>query len=239
MRDDILLSRVRDAVQASYSSFPSREGNLDTDRLCRNPLLQSMFAETLRLRTVQFIVRASEHEDINISHWTIPKGQMVVVDTHTAHTDKTMWSTGGRGDPHPVEEFWPDRFLVYPTDPHSGPLLSRPTTDQPSSRINPQSHEPPQDISSTINDASKEPKFSLTGLSGSWVPFGGGRRQCPGRIFAKQEIVTSVALLCASFDIEFLSGASHVKPEPDMRYYGLGGARPTKKVPCRIRRRIG
>ena len=34
-----------------------------------------------------------------------------------------VWNTSGEGDPRPLEEFWAERFLVYPGDSKSGPLL--------------------------------------------------------------------------------------------------------------------
>ena len=194
----------------------------EIDKLCSQPLLQSMFAETLRLRTVQFIVRGSDHEDFKFRNWLVPKGEVVAVDTHTAHTDEEVWSSGGPGDPHPVNDFWAERFLVYPSDPNSGPLKHKKSSKEG----------PPYDHNkSNSNDG---PVFSMSGLAGAWVPFGGGRRQCPGRVFAKQEVILGAAMFCSSFEIELLSSA---KPEPNMDYYGLGGLPPKQRIPCRIRRR--
>lgn len=179
-----------------------------------------MFAETLRLRTMQFIVRSSDHEDFDCTGWKITKGKLVAVDTHAAHTNKEIWSTGGIGHPHPVDKFWAERFLIYSSDQNSGPLKHKAQYDSSG-----------MDLES--NDEGKGPKFSLGGLSGAWIPFGGGRRQCPGREFAKQEIILSVAMLCSAFDIELMTD---VEPEPDMEYYGLGGVRPKMKLPFKVRR---
>lgn len=180
-----------------------------------------MFAETLRLRTMQFIVSSSDHKDHDCNGWKIPKGQLLVVDTHAAHTNQEIWSTGDIKYPHPVDEFWAERFLIYPSDPNSGPLKHKDQYDRPKKNQESDGEE-------------KGPRFSLGGLSGAWVPFGGGRRQCPGREFAKQEIILSVAMLCSAFDIEIMTAG---EPKSDMRYYGLGGAHPTKKIQFKIRRR--
>ena len=40
--------------------------------------------------------------------------------------------------------------------------------------------------------------------AGSYFPYGGGTAVCPGRYYAKQEILAAVALLLASFDFEIL-----------------------------------
>ena len=189
---------------------------------CSQALLKSIYAETIRLRITQFIVHSSDHEDFKYKHWIIPKGQLVAVDSRAAHTNEIVWSTGGPGDPHPINEFWAERFLVYPSDPNSGPLKLEHRGKG----------EIIEDLESTTDG--NNPIFSVSGLAGAWVPYGGGRRQCPGRIFAKQEIILSAAIFCASFEIDFLSDE---RPEPDMRYYGLGGLPPTKRILCRIRHR--
>lgn len=220
MRNPDLLRRVRVEAKASLCKLPSKEAHFDVDKLSGKPLLQSMFAETLRLRTMQFIVRSSDHEDFDCTGWKIPKGKLVAVDTHAAHTNKEIWSTGGIGHPHPVDKFWAERFLIYSSDQNSGPLKHKAQYDSSA-----------MDLES--NDEGKGPKFSLGGLSGAWIPFGGGRRQCPGREFAKQEIILSVAMLCSAFDIELMTD---VEPESDMEYYGLGGVRPKMKLPFKVRR---
>ncbi|KAK4580081.1 hypothetical protein LTR86_000283 [Recurvomyces mirabilis] len=46
--------------------------------------------------------------------------------------------------------------------------------------------------------------YSATGLGGKYFPFGGGHYMCPGRTFAKQEVLGSVAVLLLNFDIEFV-----------------------------------
>lgn len=74
----------------------------------------------------------------------------------------------------------------------------------------------------------------MEGLSGAWLPFGGGLRQCPGRTFAKREIILSFAVMASTFDLELLEAGPVV---PDMKYYGLGTFPPMGKVPFKIRRR--
>ena len=52
-------------------------------------------------------------------------------------------------------------------------------------------------------------KFSTEGLTGKFFPFGGGHYMCPGRTFAKQEVLGAIAVLMLNFDIEFVE---FVKP---------------------------
>ncbi|KAK3329256.1 cytochrome P450 [Apodospora peruviana] len=51
-------------------------------------------------------------------------------------------------------------------------------------------------------DGVKTVEFALGSRSGYWFPYGGGIGICPGRHFAKQEIIGTLALLLAQFDFE-------------------------------------
>ncbi|KAL1605006.1 hypothetical protein SLS60_004549 [Paraconiothyrium brasiliense] len=53
--------------------------------------------------------------------------------------------------------------------------------------------------------------YSATGLGGKYFPFGGGHYMCPGRVFAKQEILGTVAMLLLNFDITFRGFVKHTK----------------------------
>ena len=215
-----MLHQVREKAGACLRDAGQKE--FEVEKLCSQPLLQSVFAETLRVRTSQFIVRSDEHEDFYFKKWRIPKGASVAIDTYAVHTDRNVWSTGSAEHPHPVDQFWAQRFLTYPSDPNSGPLQNY---NRPSSI-----HKP------IIQDGKpEEPKFSMAGLTGAWIPFAGGRGQCPGRNFAKQEVILGFSMVCSFFDIELLV---KTKPEPNLRGYGLGGLLPKETIPFRIRRRV-
>ena len=44
---------------------------------------------------------------------------------------------------------------------------------------------------------------STSGTTGKYFPFGGGSQMCPGRIFARLEILGAVATFLLNFDVEF------------------------------------
>ena len=46
--------------------------------------------------------------------------------------------------------------------------------------------------------------FTTSGTAGRFFPFGGGKSVCPGRVFAKQEILAATALMLLELDIEVL-----------------------------------
>jgi hypothetical protein len=56
----------------------------------------------------------------------------------------------------------------------------------------------------TTDAESGKQTFSMNGTLGKLFPFGGGKSICPGRVFAKQEILAAVAMVVLNFEFEFL-----------------------------------
>ena len=188
----------------------------DIEKLGRSPLLQSIYAEVLRLHIAAFIMRSPEWENMKLKNWIFPKGDIVLIATTPAHMDEKVWNTG-KANEHPLNQFWADRFLVFPGEPTSGPRKST------NGAVIPQIEE------------GDEPAFSIEGLDGSWIPYGGGFRACPGRHFAKREILMTFAVMVTMFDID-VDGSRALKTDP--RANGLGAQRPMNRIPFRIRERM-
>ncbi|KAI4194054.1 MAG: hypothetical protein LQ350_008000 [Teloschistes chrysophthalmus] len=209
--------------------FHHANPSLDVESVCNVPILQSMYAETLRLYTSLFSLRSAIHRDFTLDGFTIPKNELIAVDSRVTAMDKSIWNTradeGEEEGPLPLDQFWAERFLVYPKDPASGPLRGGLSNHQASP-------------TSSAHTESNTPRFTTEGLAGAWTPYGGGSRQCPGRNFAKQEIIVAFALLLSEFEIELVDADKRETVEPDMKYYGLGTLPPKTKTPFRIRRRV-
>ncbi|KAL8737233.1 MAG: hypothetical protein Q9181_001887 [Wetmoreana brouardii] len=188
LHDSSLRSRVHSSLPPAALKR-SKVGNqstslpvFDTPKLCSDPLLQSLYAETLRLRVAVLVVREPARDNYSFRGWHIKKSEVLSVSTRTEAMNREIWNTGGIGDPHPLDTMWADRFIVDPKDPSSGPLRV------PKEKRNKSNIPPLRDV-----DAGK-PYFSMDGLSASWIPYGGGLSLCPGRDFAKQEIITTAAI---------------------------------------------
>ena len=214
LRDQDLLARASREVDACRSSVPSGAVDVDTVRLIEQPLLQSCFAETLRKYTIVFAIRQPEREDAQILDYRIPQGKMMVINSAIAHTDPRNWNTGANEE-HPVESFWSDRFLTYDSKPRQTKL----------------------EATSTTSDGPEvgEPRFSLKGYSGAWIPFGGGVHQCPGRHWVRTQMLLSFVLINSAFEIDILQPKETLRM--DTGKYGLGVMQPGEKARFRIRRR--
>ena len=213
-----LLTRVRSVVQAAYDL---RHQESESVILGRNPLLQSIFAETTRLRVVGIIPQHVTAENFHLSEWLIPEGSILGLSSRAGAMNKEVWNTGVDGDPHPLDEFWAERFLVYPSNPRSGPLRK----EKPSVVAQCHTEENPE-----------QPRFSLKGTENVYTSFGGGSAICPGRHFARQEVLSTLARLVLYYDIE-LQVPDAWEPRMDPAYFPTGTLPPADKVPFRLRRR--
>lgn len=227
--DQSLFVRATPEISACRLSSATKALSFDTTKLCNQPLLQSSYAETLRLYVAVYIIRKPEYEDAQVLDYRIPKDKMIVVSSAMAHMDKRNWNLGTLEE-HPVERFWADRFLTYGgnnSKSSSGSTKPRTTTTASSSYSTP--------TLPTVNAPPSEPKFSLNGYSGAWIPFGGGIHQCPGRHWVKLQMLLSFAIISSAFDIELLLGNDKLRV--DMTKYGLGALNPAEKAGFRIRRK--
>jgi hypothetical protein len=73
--------------------------------------------------------------------------------------------------------------------------------------------------------------FSMNGTNGKLFPFGGGKTMCPGRVFAKQEVLGAVAIVLLQYDLKVLhyvdiNGKESSKFPGLMDMYGGNGIMP-------------
>lgn len=194
---------------------------LDIQRLAGSPLMQSIFHETLRLYTDVLVTREL-FEDVALPlgdtkeqqpaagggrrQVLLRKGTRVIAPTLMNH-----WDSGHFSDP-PAHVFSPDRYLV-PADP------ARKT----------------KKASGGGGSGDDERVFSSAADDGRVWPWGGGKTICPGRLFAKQEVMAAVAVVLLSFDIAPVDDKSYKIPGPAEAKPGTGGLAPGGDVKVWIR----
>ncbi|KAF2155457.1 cytochrome P450 [Myriangium duriaei CBS 260.36] len=176
-RDPELLETVRAEVGSCMIGKTRENGHMafDMEHLLRVPVLQAVYAETLRLRMHFYMIRMTDREDMPVRDWIIPRKKVIVTLTTVAHMDHKIWSTGLYNE-HPVDKFWVGRFLSTPPEGSS------------------QRYSDAAQSKNTRNSTASK-TFSMKGMEASWIPFAGGHRQCPGRHFAKRQVLLTIALM--------------------------------------------
>ncbi|KAI9644636.1 hypothetical protein NHQ30_006660 [Ciborinia camelliae] len=222
-KDPVLLSRVRkelDEVSFDPNSFASPH---DTEILIQIPLLQSIYAEVLRLHVEIQHVLYSHHSPVHVNQWIFPRKTPILVPCGPAHHNPKAWNT--RNGEFPLDTFWADRFLIYPEDSVSGPMVTTSSSSTTS-----------DSFPSSLQDRLQKPIYRESAMRNSFIAYGVGDRTCPGRFFAKREIIAVFATIVQQYNIELLTTEKNFKHS--MTYYGFGSQLPKNKIPFRIRRRI-
>ena len=224
LQDQSLMADVASEISGCRIPYDSRPSDafLDTKQITNQPLLQSLFAETLRKYTAVYITRTTEFQDGQVLDYRIPKGKMVIINSNIAHMDERNWNTGANGE-HPVTSFWGERFLTKSTEMRSCITPSEGTDSGYASGT-----EYPFEAKVEVK------KFSLDRYKGAWVPFGGGFHMCPGRHWVKTQMLLSFAMITSAFEFELLDAPRELAV--DNSRYGLGALYPGEKARFRIRR---
>ncbi|KAB2110774.1 hypothetical protein AG0111_0g2155 [Alternaria gaisen] len=92
-------------------------------------------------------------------------------------------------------------------------------------------------VSGSGND-DKRGKFSDAGLSGNWTSFGGGEHKCPGRHFARNIGIVTLAIFMGEFEIEVVDMEGARALDPGNKKKAFGTMRPKQKIAARIRKRV-
>ncbi|KAL7754861.1 hypothetical protein ACKLNR_015201 [Fusarium oxysporum f. sp. zingiberi] len=228
--DASLLRRVRHQISFAFQSTEVGE-QPDIKVLMKDPLLNSIYYETLRLRVASTVGRTSLDDQLCLAGgWKIKAGVPVMFTGWLAGLDESCWNTGqdlsGGKPQHPLEAFWAERFLDCPgSSSISGPAKKK--------RVQP-ARESPQRPTTHMGTEDERSRASVAGLRGHFFPFGGGAFRCPGETLAKQVIFASVAMVLQSYDLRLIDPEEARKIEPGHRELPFGLHSFDRPVPVEI-----
>ncbi|KAF2115749.1 cytochrome P450 [Lophiotrema nucula] len=97
--------------------------HIDERNLLRLPLLQSIYAETLRKYVSVMMVRKTRQAS-RLGGYTVPIGKKVVICNYSEHMNEALWQPETGNDLHPVGQFWGRRFLSYSKDAPNTPTFA-------------------------------------------------------------------------------------------------------------------
>ncbi|KAK0611035.1 cytochrome P450 [Immersiella caudata] len=168
-----------------------------------------------------------------LGQWKFERGSTLIANIWLGNRAPNFWNTGhdvpsGKQE-HPVESFWAEQFLEYSDDPSSGPLRKADVSvyrDAAGAERKPK----------TVEDDRKA-KVVTTGTAGYFFPYGGGTKICPGRHFAKQEMMAAVTVFMREFEVEIVDAKAAERVGLAMGYFPAGSLPPDGKMPVRMRRR--
>ncbi|KAH9900108.1 cytochrome P450 [Xylariomycetidae sp. FL2044] len=171
LKNPQLYQEVREEV-LSMVRVDDKTGarTLDVPQLQRLPLLQAVYAETMRVH-VSYTVTRDITAPIVIDGYELEKGASVSATTILAHADEAVWNPDGKT---PSSEFNVHRHIK---------IVDK--VDENGNRV-------------------RERAYAMAARPSSYFPYGGGNSICPGRHVAKQHILSTLGLLLARFEIEFV-----------------------------------
>ncbi|KAF4451424.1 Nacht and ankyrin domain protein [Fusarium austroafricanum] len=226
---DGIANRVRAELSRSVLD---KSGFVKLDDLAHQPLLNSIYYETLRLQVASTVGRKSPTDIHAPGGWEFGADLPMLVPSWLGGLDNSFWNTGGTlpgGDSqHPVDRFWAERFLEYPNDPLSGPMRKEHSTHQT----------PAAKVPSRSESDDYGAKLVTKGTQGHFFPFGGGVSKCPGEALAGQTILSSVVFMLYNFDIQLCAPNEAKKIRSQHRTLPFGSHAFDQPVPIRIRRRV-
>ncbi|KAI0198459.1 cytochrome P450 [Astrocystis sublimbata] len=118
--DTELLSRVQREIQNAIPDHGGASGDatpqsslpfkFDITAITGSPLLQSVYAEVLRMRVSLMHNRSPIRGDYNLGPYKLRQGGLVCVSTDIASNHTGVW--GEARTAQPLSQFWAERFLV-------------------------------------------------------------------------------------------------------------------------------
>ncbi|KAF2029216.1 putative cytochrome-like protein P450 [Setomelanomma holmii] len=190
---------------------PSQDATYNVRDLTDLPLIDSLLAETTRLRSRSIVVRTMR-EDLELDgHWLAPTGIPAVLLSHDAASNTQAWAEARtRAVDRPLNEYWAERFLT--------PHRSTTKANQRGQR----------------NDLGAM-SFSMEGLE--TLNIGYGQRRLLGLDYIRAMHAATLAVLFNEFELQLCDPELLDQVLPPLRDLAYGTLKPLEQIEVRIRKR--
>ncbi|KAK0657811.1 cytochrome P450 [Cercophora newfieldiana] len=212
VQDRQLWRAVQEEAESAFEVNPGTgKRKLNIHKMMGLPILQSVYAETLRVHVSVNVTREVVGESASIAGYQLPRNSLIQAPTRIAHFNEKAWATAD----HSASEFWPYRHVKY------------------------------ANIQDENGEKTEKPEFVLAAGPNDFFPYGGGVSICPGRHFAKQEIMATIAVMVTTFEIEMVEWMSFDgktksdRPaQENAKYSGSASMPPDRDMKVRWIRRV-
>jgi hypothetical protein len=192
---------------------PSHDATYNVQDIAGLSLIESVLAETVRIRTATIEVLNNSKELVLDDHWTVPTDSRIVTFSHNVALDTSAWADARpQTVEKPLEEYWPERFLL-----------------QERSASGYGSKGQGRNTGAT--------SFSMEGLESVNIALGGAQSPVLGREYTRAVHAATMAVLFSEFDMQLCDADSFDTAISSGREAAFGMLRPLDKVAIRIRKR--
>lgn len=193
--------------------YNPESGGYNIEAIFQIPVINSVNAEVDRLRLATRSILTVQGESIRLDdNWILPKGSSAIVFAQDMGLNITEWTRArSQTAMRPLEEFWPERFLV---------------PDGSASRREPKRRD------GNIGSG----RFSLEHLDSLLLP-GGGANLHPEISFSNAIRAVTLAFFLNDFEVQLCDPEYMKHIVPPLQEAAFGANRPLDKVAVRIRKR--
>jgi hypothetical protein len=194
---------------------PSHGAAYNIQAIVDSPLIESLLAETSRLRTASIMVHTNDKSLEIDNDWTAPSNTRILIFPHDLSLNTAAWATARpRTIEKPLEEYWAERFLV---------------TDGSRSKASQRG----------LRNDSGALSFSMDGLESLNLNISRSVTPFLGHEYARSTRAMTLAVLLHKFELQLCDSDLFDAAVPPVRDMAFGTIRPLEKIALRLRKWSG
>ncbi|KAF2822260.1 putative cytochrome-like protein P450 [Ophiobolus disseminans] len=191
---------------------PSQGAAYNISAITDLPLIDSLLAETTRLRVASIVAHIPSQSLKIGDHWLVPRNTPILMFSHDLALDTKAWEKARPSSVEkPLEDYWAERFIL--------PNRSGSKANQRGQR----------------NDASAS-LFSMEDLEPLNITMGRSQSLLLGKYYVRTLHAATLAILLSEFELQLCDPDLFDAVVPPVRETAFGMVKPLEKVAIRIRK---